>query len=454
MSKKKKAKPQRPPAKLATVLPIVLGEGLVAELGSRRQALTAGVPGDKVAAATSTAPGPAIQVVTPSPHRITAPCTLLGRCGGCSLQAMAYPAQLEMKRDALRKVLGPLGAPDPIGQISGLASPFGYRTKLLMPAMTQGGRLVFGFYERGTTSLIEATGCPVQHPLTISILAMAQQVLQGAHIKASAARSKHGWLHGIGIRVDPTTGSAELVLAGRTHKLPGKGKVADRLLAIPGVVGVHLSPSETRSSYLLGDRFRCVAGRKRLAVQLLEQEFQLSPGSFFQTSHEGATRLAETVLAMLPERMETLADIYGGVGVFARLTKNRWRRAMVLESNPHAIADLRGWLKATGQRGIKVFEGRTEELIHKVVETRPEVAILDPPRAGCNEAVINALHPAEVRTLIYVACGTKSLVRDAAMLIERGYRIDDVRAVDMFPHTTHLEVVVRFVADDAQLEEP
>ena len=447
MSQKKKNPKPPSPSKLATVLPIELGEGLFAELGSRRKQQTAGVPGDKVSLAYD-----GTQLVTGSSDRIPAPCSLLGRCGGCSIQAMAYPAQLEMKRDALREVLGPLGAPDPLGQIRGLASPFGYRTKLLMPATMQGGRLVFGFYERGTTSLIEATGCPVQHPLTISVLAMAQQALQGAHVKASAARSKNGWLHGIGVRVDPGSGSAELVLAGRTHKLPGKGKVAEKLLAIPGVVGVHLSPSETRSSYLLGERFRCVAGRKRLAVHLLGREFQLSPGSFFQTSHEGATHLAETVLSMLPDRMETLADIYGGVGVFARLTSERWKRALVLESNPHAIADLRGWLKATGHRGIRVFEGRTEELINKVVDARPDVAILDPPRSGCNEAVIHALNPAEVGTLIYVACGTQSLVRDAAMLIEQGYRIDDVQPVDMFPHTTHLEVVVRLVGSEQRLE--
>lgn len=417
---------------------LALGRGLRVQAPGDNWPLTAGVPGERVACRLDGGQVVSAKPLERSSDRVDAPCGLVGRCGGCALQEMAYPAQVAAKRAALVKAMKPLGASDVVGEVYGLPTPFGYRTKLVMPATERGGRPSFGFYARGTTRVLEAEGCPVQHPLTLSTLATVRQVLEGAGVRV-AERAKHGWLHGLSIRVDPATGQTELILAGRSTRLAGK-RTAERLAGLPGLSSVYLSASEKRSGYLIGDQLKQLSGRRRTVFTLGGESFHLSPGSFFQTSHAGAELLVEAVLRALPKSVGSLADVYGGVGVFTRLTADRWGRAVIVESNDSAVADARAWLKVSGAQGIKVAHRRAEEAIGEILAS--DVALLDPPRSGCEEALIKALRPESVPTIVYVACGFEALQRDLALLTKQGYRIDRVEAVDMFPHTTHLETVV------------
>jgi 23S rRNA (uracil1939-C5)-methyltransferase len=221
--------------------------------------------------------------------------------------------------------------------------------------------------------------------------------------------------------------------------------LASQLAALPGVRGVHISVNPDRSSYMMGEDFVHVAGSRHMMFQLGGQSFRLSPGSFFQTSHEGAELLVKQVLDLMPEHMLYLADLYGGVGVFARASQKRWKRAVVAESNPHAAGDLKSWVHHTKTGALRVLEGRVEETIDAVLDREPDVLVVDPPRNGCHPRVLSAIARERPPVIIYVACGMEALVRDGAILKDAGYEIDRVNSVDMFPHTTHLEVVTRFV---------
>lgn len=374
-------------------------------------------------------------------------CSLLRRCGGCTDQS-DYRQQLERKRAAIRAALSDVVPAERVAEVRGLAHPWGYRTKLLMPALPgkKGQGPMLGFYERGTTRLVDALGCPVQHPLTLAAVAMVRQVLAGTPIRATLPKGgREGWLHGVGVRVDPSSGAAELVLCGRTPKVPGGDAVAERLVSLPGVNGVHVTAQPKRTSYLLGDEFKLLAGKRRTPFHLLGEAFHLSPGAFFQTSHQGAELLGGVVREQAPETMGTLLDLYGGVGVFTRLLSGRWRRAVIAELGSHAVTDAKSWVKATNQRQVLVFAGRVEQTIGKVLERSPEVAVVDPPRSGCHADVVRALGDGGPPTIIYVACGLDALARDAVGLTRAGYTIDRVDAVDMFPHTPHVETVARFV---------
>ena len=434
----------------ATIAPLDLARSgcqAVSPDGERYTTPT-GVPGDRVRLEPLPVRGRVarlVRVLKPSPDRVQAPCAVLDRCGGCSFQSMAYPRQLEAKEASMRRVLANLLDGARVSPVTGLERPFGYRTRLMMPATPQGRGFQLGFYQRGSTALVEATGCPVQHPLTLATLAMAQQTLLAAQIEATAPRRDGGWLHGLAIRADPTSGMSELTLIGRTPKLPGGQPLAEQLAALPGVAGVHLSVSPERSSYLLGDRFEHLAGHRRTIFHLAGEAFHLSPGSFFQTCAEGAERLAEIVLDMLPASFDALADLYGGVGVFARLSRGRWGKAIVAESNPHAIEDLRSWLRVSGEQGIEVVSGGVEEVIGRVMKRSPDVVLLDPPRSGCRPEVIASLGHRRPSVIVYVACGIEALAWDGAALLKAGYRVERIASVDMFPHTPHLEVVARFV---------
>jgi len=435
------------------VLPFELGQdGVTVKIGREQLALTAGVPGDHVRVAPAPAPARGLVVerlLEPSPHRVVPPCPLLQRCGGCSLQAMGYRAQLEAKTEQLGLLLGRLG-PDGVDapRVEGLSFPFGFRTKLLMVAGGRRGALRLGFHRAGTHELVPAEGCPVQHPQSLAVLASARQVLEAHGVEPSRGGARRspgaGWLHAVGVRVDPGSGESELTLSGRTDRVDAA--LIAQLGRLPTVSGVHLSVNPTRSSYPMEGAFSTLSGRPRTAFSLGDGRFLLSPGAFFQTSAEGAERLLSLVQSLLPEHLGLLADLYAGAGLLALCTRRRWRRAVTVEANLAAVDDLRRHVQRTGFSGLTALSGRVEHRIAEVLDREPEVVLLDPPRRGCAPMVIEALVERRPPVVLYVACGVDALAAQTRQLVEGGYRVTGAGAVDMFPHTAHLEVVVRLEA--------
>jgi 23S rRNA (uracil1939-C5)-methyltransferase len=432
------------------VLPFSLGqEGVTVKAGTRLLTLASGVPGDQVRVAPDRDTPGLVRLVAlerPSGDRVPAPCAVLDRCGACSLQALDYQNQLQRKSQALARALRGLpGASPEVAPVQGLTPPFGYRTKLLMPAAGAGEILRFGFYRRGTLELVPAEGCPVQHPLALGVLAMARQVLAGNDVAATRPGSQEGWLHALGIRVDPATGRAELTLSGRTARVPRGKRLVGQLNMIPGVSSVALSVNPRRSSFPLEGPPQVLAGSGRMTFSLAGQQLRLAPGTFFQTSAAGAELLVRQVLELLPPRISLLADLYGGAGTLSLAARDRWQRALVVEQSASAVSDLRHNAKAARLQGLTAVQGRVEEHIGAALRRRPEAAILDPPRKGCHPAVLKALIRHPPKTLIYVACGFDAFMRDAETLLKGGgLRLVRAGAVDMFPHTAQLEIVALF----------
>lgn len=451
---------KRKPRGIRTDGPIVVGRVQPLYLGApgcqvltdeKRYTINSAVPGDQVRVQSlmlRNKPDAArvLEVIEGSSHRVEPVCTVVQRCGGCAVQEMAYAQQLVQKHKSLVKHLDGLVDATRVQEVSGLSSSYGYRTRLVMPAAPRGrqGGVRFGFYGRGTTRLVEASGCPVQHPNTLATVAMVEQALLGTKVTASETKSDYGWLHGISVRVDPRSGQSELCFSARSEIIPGGDALVSRLSALPGVAGVHLSVSPQRSSYLFEQGYKRLGGAKRTAFHLGGEEFHISPGAFFQTSAEGAELLVEHVLSMMPESFDCLADVYGGVGVFARLSQKRWKRALVIESNDTAIEDLKSYLKNQKKLQIKAISGRVEDKLSELDRMNPDVVLLDPPRQGCHSRVLSKITELRPAQVIYVACGIEALVRDGERLKEAGYGLNEVRSVDMFPHTTHLEVVADF----------
>ena len=434
-----------------TVLPFELGQdGATARVGGRTVTIAAGVPGDRVLVRIDprvTGRAQFQALTQPSIHRVVAPCSVLDQCGGCSLQAMDYEGQLRAKSLAFRSAMASLGCPPSgIGAVQGLSSPLGHRTKLLMPATSTGRALRFGFYLRGSLKHLPAEGCPVQHPLALGVLAMVRQVLDGSGMMASDVlpRDPRGWLHAVGIRVDPRSAGAELVLSGRSDRLPGGKELITRLMGIPSVNTLALSVNPERSSYPINPPLKVLAGKRRNPFHLGGQRFELSPGTFFQTSSEGAELLVQQVLELLPEYITSLADLYGGAGIFSCLSQDRWEKATVVEESPSAMDDLRQHTRRENMAGLTIMPGKVEARIKRVLASEPDVVLLDPPRRGCKPSVMDALLESTPPTILYVACGYESFLQNAKQLVKGGYKPVAARAVDMFPHTTHLETVVRF----------
>jgi len=432
------------------VRPFTLGQdGVEVEVDQARFKLPAGVPGDKMEVRLRGKAGgadPRPKLLEPSADRVPSPCPVLEECGACSLLAMAYRAQIAAKGKALKQLIKPLGCPPrKVGRLEGLDRPLGYRTKLLMPAFSaKNRRLRFGFYRPGTTRPVRAEHCPVQHPLALGLLAMVRPLLESFGVSASGPGTSGGWLHAISIRVDPPTGAAEIILCGRTPEPPGGAELVDAMGRLPGLCTLAVSAAKKRSSYPVAPPFELLRGDGHTPFTLAGKQYMLSPGTFFQTNHEGAERLLHKVTRLMPKQAGLMLDLYGGAGIFARALAGRWRKAIVVERSDEAVADLERAAAKERLKGLEVWAGAVEERAAAALRRSPDLVLLDPPRRGAKPGVISALNKTPPETLLYVACGAQAFARDAQKLTRGGFRLAAVEAVDMFPHTAHLEIVAKF----------
>jgi 23S rRNA (uracil1939-C5)-methyltransferase len=359
-----------------------------------------------------------VKVTTPSAERVNPACPHFGpdRCGGCNWQHAGYGAQLTFKAGIVRDQLARLGhQADPLVRAPlGMVEPWGYRNHLQL--VPQAGWQL-GYQAAGSHRRVVVTQCPIAHPQVASMVAAptAGEVwrlppgLGGAWVRRAAPRA--------GIN----TGQRLLVL--ETYSEP------------PRVSGVwpFAVVAET------GARVTALAGRAHLEERLGGRIFRYSPRSFFQVNTAQAERLVDLVAAYVdPQGDETLLDCFCGVGIFGLLLASRVRRVIGVEESGSAIADAR--INARGVANVTFLHGQAQSVLPSLGEPVHTV-VLDPPREGCDRAVLKALVDLSPRRIVYVSCDPSTLARDVARLAEAGYLLREATPVDMFPQTYHVETV-------------
>lgn len=340
------------------------------------------------------------EVLTPAAERVAAQCGVFGECGGCQLQHMAYPAQLAWKTERVRAVLAAAGfAGAPVAPALGCDSPWGYRNHMRFSVNREGQA---GLTARGSHRVLPLRACPIAHPrINDALNALAEE-----HLPQPQAL----------IRYAEATGQMLLQ--------PAQSEQArERLRAH----GLDLRDGEMEEG--LGGVL-----------------FRIRPSSFFQTNTRQANRMMELVLARLPGGPDaTLVDAYCGVGTFARLLAERAGRVIAIEESASAIRDARWNLR--DMPNIEIVQAKVEEALPQMAE-RLDGLVIDPPRAGCQRPVLDALLTRRVPHVVYVSCNPDTLARDLAYLCQRegGYRIEAVQPLDMFPQTAHIETIATLEA--------
>ena len=340
------------------------------------------------------------QVLISSPDRVVAPCGVFGECGGCQLQHLAYPAQLAWKTERVRAMLAAAGFADPpVAPAVGCEPPWGYRNHMRFSVNREGQA---GLTARGSHRVLPLRACPIAHPRINDAL----DTLAGERLPQPQAL----------IRYAEATGEMLIQPAQSEH-------VRAQLLAR----GLDLRDGEMEE-VLGGVRFR------------------IRPSSFFQTNTPQANRMMELVLARLPGGPDaTLVDAYCGVGTFARLLAARAGRVIAIEESASAIRDARWNLRDAPN--VEIVQAKVEEALPQLAE-RLDGLVIDPPRAGCQRPVLDALLARRVPRVVYVSCNPETLARDLAYLCLRmsGYRVAAVQPLDMFPQTAHIETVATLEA--------
>lgn len=456
MSKQETA--QRPVRPGQEITVTVHGLGSSGEGVARYEGLTifvpGGAPGDRLLARVQEvkknyARAALVRVEEPSPDRVAPPCPVVGECGGCQLQHIAYAAQLRLKRQQVADALERLGKLSgvTVHPTLGMADPWHYRNKAQFPVGWRAGRVIAGFFAPGTHRVVDIDQCQIQHPLGNRIMAEVKALAERYGVRIYDERTHTGVLRHVLARVGRGTGEAMAVLVTNGPDFPHGREIARELMArIPGLVSVVQNINPARTNVVLGRESRVLAGKEHITDYIGDLEFKISPVSFFQVNPAQTEVLYGKALEYAGlTGTETVIDLYCGIGTISLFLARRCREVIGIEWVEEAVADARQNAALNGIQNARFIAGDAAVEMPRLAGkgVRADVIVLDPPRKGCDEPVLEAVARMAPRRVVYVSCNPASLARDLGRLAGMGYRTAEVQPVDMFPHTAHVECVAR-----------
>lgn len=395
-----------------------------------------------------------LRVLTASPDRVAPPCGIYERCGGCQLQHLDYAAQLRVKRQLVVDNLQRIGKlQDVVAHPTlGMSDPWRYRNKVQVPIGEEEGGLIGGFYAQGSHDIIDMKECLIQHEEGDRVVETVKRLGRELGITAYHEESHTGLLRHVVVKVGFRTAEVMLVLVTNGVNIPHEDEWIARIRSeIPGVASICQNVNEGRTNVIFGDRTLVLWGREVIYDYIGDIKFAISPRSFFQVNPVQTEVLYGKALeyAALTGR-ETVIDAYCGIGTISLFLAQRARRVYGVEIVPEAIEDARLNAELNGIANVDFSVGRAEEVLPawQRAGVTPDVVVVDPPRKGCDGALLVTLLELKPGRIVYVSCNPSTLARDLRVLEDGGYRTVEVQPVDMFPHTTHIENVALIVRSD------
>ena len=424
------------------------GEG-VGRLGGRVIFVPDTVTGDRalirlVRVKSNYATGKLHQLLEPSPHRIRPNCIVADKCGGCQWQHIADQYQQQAKHKLVVQALERIGGFTSITVAPILTgdSSLAYRNKATYPLKRSStGQVQAGYYQKGSHQLINLNQCPVQDSRLNPLLAEIKQDIEQMGWSVYDERRHQGRLRHLSLRIGRRTGEMLLTLIATDWNLRDLDAQAQKWLTrYPKLVGVCMNRNPNRSNVIFGEETRCVAGQPYLREEFAGLEFQLGSETFFQVNTEAAEALLNVIVEQLAlSGDEVLVDAYCGIGTFTLPLAQQVRQVIGLEVQATSVEQAQMNAQHNGITNVTFQAGAVETLLPQLGIT-PDIVLLDPPRKGCDRAVIETLLHTLPKRIVYVSCKPATLARDLKLLCQTGgYQLTHIQPADFFPQTSHVE---------------
>lgn len=385
----------------------------------------------------------------PHGRRVEPPCPYVGRCGGCTLQDLVYEDQLRLKGSWVQQAIAPLGLKE-IPEVTPLSDPWRYRNKIELSFQQWGGKpLILGYHAAGSyTDIVDLDDCLLAPEPMAAVFRNVRSLARDMGLSGWNPRSQRGWLRYLTIRHSRSTGRIGVCVTTGSGNPEAMQQLASRLMSEqPEVSGVWWGIRSSVGDSSASECLELVEGSAYLEEKIGPFRVRTHPLTFVQPNLEQAERIYETIGSLVPAKTAVAWDLYCGMGLVSFYLAQRVGRVYgidIIEANIQLAREN----AARNGIGNVIFEaGPTEEVLRNkhrwLGEARPSVVVADPPRSGMHRRVIHAISAARPRTLIYLACGLESGVRDLKQLCEGfpRYRLSAVRAFDMFPQTRHVELL-------------
>ncbi len=388
------------------------------------------------------------EVLYPAQARIDPECRDFETCGGCQLQHLDYESQLKHKRQNVKETLSRIGKVTdiPIHRVIGMENPWNYRNKVHFQLAGERGNILLGFFAPGSHRLVSAAGsCRLVNKSLNEVAGILQELINKHRVAPYHWGKRRGLLRNVMLRIGEAAGEIMVVFATVPGKWPEAEDLAKDLISLhPRIVSVVRNINTGPRKVVLGNKNRVLMGREYITDKLGGLTFRLSANSFYQVNLTQAQRLYDVAGDYVGlTGGETVVDAYSGTGTIALYLAGSAGRVIGLESVPEAVADARENAKSNGINNAEFRAGAVENLLPNLLQEglSPDVVVLDPPRAGCEEKVLEAIVGMQIPRVVYVSCNPATLARDLGRLQMRGYGIREVQPVDMFPWTGHVECV-------------
>ena len=391
--------------------------------------------------------GKIVNIVKASPDRIVPDCRVFPRCGGCNFRHISYEAELGVKQrkveDAFRRIGHLDVAPE---KITGCENPDRYRNKAQYPVETVNGRLMTGFYAPFSHRVIDCKNCLLQPESFADILKAVAKWSEKYKISAYNEETKKGLLRHIYIRKGFETGQTMVCLVINGEKIFKADKLIEALKnADETVCTVLLNHNTQDTNVVLGERCTVLYGKGYIEDILCGVRFRISPLSFYQVNHDAAQKLYEKASEFaLDENTKTVMDLYCGAGTIGLSMAHRVEKIIGVEIVPEAIEDAKINAKINGIKNSEFLCMDAAEAAEKLRARgeKPDTVIVDPPRKGCDEALLHTVSEMQPKKIVYVSCDPATLARDCEILTTLGWQVEKAAPFDLFPRTVHVETVV------------
>ena len=399
--------------------------------------------------------GRLMKLITPSPYRVEPVCDKAKRCGGCTMQQVSYEQQLEYKWNKVKNCLQRIGKMENVDAIMekpayGMDNPFHYRNKAQFPVgRDKNGDVVIGFYAGRSHDIIDTESCAIGAPVNDQIVAIVRSFIEDNHISTYDEETGRGLVRHILIRVGFTTKEIMVCLVTNGNKLPHSEILIDELVKIDGMTSICLNVNMENTNRILGDKCITLWGQSYITDYIGDIKYQISPLSFYQVNPVQTNVLYNKALEYADlSGDETVWDMYCGIGTISLFLAQKAKKVYGVEIVPQAIDDARHNAEINGITNAEFFVGKAEEVVPDIYKkggdgSHADVVVVDPPRKGCDQVLLDTLVHMAPERIVYVSCDPATLARDVKILQEKGYEAKKVAVVDQFCHSGHIETVVK-----------
>ena len=390
--------------------------------------------------------GKIIDIERVSNRRIAPPCKYYDKCGGCQMQHIDYKEQLKIKQSIIKQSLKRYtNINDPmmiIEKTIGMDEPFHYRNKSQMPFKNTNFGLALGFYRPNSNSFVFVDECIVHNDEINMINRHVLKLMRHHDQKAYDLRNKEGILNYLVVRYLENTESASVIFVVKKY-LPVLEKIAKELISDLKIVkSVSYSIDNANTNLVISNPIKILAGEKTIEEKLDKYTFKISPDAFHQMNTVQMKKMYEIVLAAVEANKESVIfDLYSGIGITSILLAEKAKKVYGIDYSEASINDAKTNAKINGIKNVEFIQDHVEGALPKLInKDKVDILVLDPPRSGMSETVIETILKVKPKQIIYISCNPSTLAKDINDL-NNFYRVKKITPIDMFPQTASVESV-------------